>query len=62
VGRASSMEEALKNALEVLEREKYFPNIFYVNDHGNVELLSVRAKKRAGKIVGVSWKVIRGWV
>jgi len=58
----SDKNEAVKFVVERMETEKYYPNVFYVNDHGNVDLLSVRARHRKGKIVGASYKSVRSWV
>jgi len=34
-----SIENALEEINDEMEREKFYPNIYYVNDHGNVDLL-----------------------
>ena len=62
VGRADDFDDALVLGLEAMERAKYWPNVFYVNERGNVDLLSVRPKTRKGKIVGASHEIVHGWV
>ena len=39
VGHYRSMENALEEIAVYMEQEKFFPNTYYVNDHGNVDLL-----------------------
>jgi hypothetical protein len=39
VGHYKDMDEALDAIDEEMERSKFFPNVYYVNDHGNVDLL-----------------------
>ena len=39
VGHYRSMENALEKIAVYMEQEKFFPNTYYVNDHGNVDLL-----------------------
>jgi hypothetical protein len=34
-----SIENAIEEINDEMEREKFYPNIYYVNDHGNVDLL-----------------------
>jgi hypothetical protein len=40
-----------------MKKSNYYPNLFYVNDHGNVDLLSLR---RRGK--GYTTSIIASWV
>lgn len=61
-GSAKDFEEALVAGLEAMEQSKYYPNVFYVNERGNVDLLSVKPRIRKGKIVGASYKTLHGWV
>jgi hypothetical protein len=62
VDSAGDFDEALVLGLEAMEQAKYFPNVFYVNERGNVDLLAVRPKTRKGKIVGASYETVHGWV
>ena len=40
----------------------YFPNVFYVNERGNVDLLSVKDKVVKGKVIKVTYETVRSWV
>lgn len=56
-------DRALVAGVQMMHAQNYFPNIFYVNDHGNVELLRItKERKRKGKVVGVEYEYVRGWV
>ncbi len=46
VGHYADTDEAIKAIIKRMEKEKFFPNIYYVNDHGNVDLLD-----KDGKII-----------
>ena len=35
----SDMDSALDAIEQAMERDKFYPNVYYVNDHGNVDLL-----------------------
>lgn len=39
VGNYRSVDAAVDAINSKMEREKFFPNIYYVNDHGNIDLL-----------------------
>jgi len=39
VGHYEDMEEAIQAIESEMKRENFYPNIYYVNDHGNVDLL-----------------------
>jgi hypothetical protein len=39
VGHYRSMENALEEIAVYMEQDKFYPNVYYVNDHGNVDLL-----------------------
>ncbi len=58
----SDYDKALKYLVQTMEDEKYYPNIFYVNDHGNVDLLGVRPKTIKGKVISVKSEILRSWV
>ena len=60
--RTSDFDKALKAVAEKMEKDHYFPNVFYVNDHGNVDLLAVKLKIIKGKVVKATSKTIRSWV
>ena len=42
VGRPSSIETALEMVRARMERERFYPNIWYVNDRGNTDLIDSR--------------------
>jgi hypothetical protein len=44
IDEADTMRGALSIARRWSERNNYYPNIFFVNDHGNVDLLSSRGR------------------
>jgi len=58
VGEYNSFSEAIARAAQWMDTNKYYPNVFFVNDHGNVDLLSLRVTK-TGR---VSSRVIQSWV
>jgi hypothetical protein len=62
VDHAREFSEALLIVLQKMDKDKYYPNVFYVNDRGNVDLLAVKPKMRKGKIVGASYKTLQSWV
>jgi len=39
VGSYDDMDEALDAIEDAMKRSNFFPNVYYVNDHGNVDLL-----------------------
>lgn len=46
-----------------MEKEQYWPNVFFVNDHGNVDWLNIQYKSNKGRVFGkVTSKIIRSWV
>lgn len=58
IGHFKSRGAALRAILTTANREGYFPNIFAVNDHGNVTLLSARINER-GKVAS---RHVKSWV
>jgi hypothetical protein len=50
-GWIDSMDDAVKHLAAEMERSNYFPNVWYVNDHGNATLLLVTIDPGNG----VSW-------
>ncbi len=44
IGHFPDKDAALDDIDERMEKAKFFPNIYYVNDHGNVDLLDVEGK------------------
>lgn len=62
IGSRPSFDEALKFAAQKMEDGGFFPNIFYVNERGNVDLLSIRPKIVKGKVIKVPYEIARSWV
>lgn len=62
IGSFSEMNGALKCVVERMEKDHYWPNVFYVNDHGNADLIALKPKIVKGKIIKVDYKVLRSWV
>ena len=54
MGDFNSMTEAVRWIYKDMNAKKYWPNVFYVNDHGNVELLRIYKNGR--------YRYIEGWV
>ena len=42
LGEFEDETEARKAIRREMDRQKYWPNCYFVNDHGNVDLISVR--------------------
>lgn len=59
LGHFKSRGGALSAIVREMEKSNYYPNVFHVNDHGNVTLLSVRANPKGS---GVLTRHIYGWV
>lgn len=62
LGHGDDFDDALVFILKHMEKNKFWPNVFYVNDHGNTDLLSLKPKMRKGAIVGATSKIIQSWV
>lgn len=58
VGYFGSFADTLRAAVAWMNKNNYWPNVFYVNDHGNVDLLSVRVGK-SGRITS---RTVQSWV
>jgi hypothetical protein len=39
IDHASEWDEAVQIAIDYMDREKYWPNLYHINDHGNISLL-----------------------
>jgi len=59
---SKTFDGALKLAAEKMEKDQYWPNVFHVNDHGNVALLALKPKIVKGRVVKVTSKQVRDWV
>jgi len=47
----------LKAIMDEMKRVNYYPNVFYVNERGNVDLLSIRKRGR-----GYISEIVESWV
>ena len=59
LGHFKSRGGALAAIVREMDRSKYWPNVFHVNERGNTDLLSVRANPKGS---GVLTRHIHGWV
>jgi len=62
LGTFSDFDEALLAGIQKANDANFFPNVFHVNDHGNVDLLSVKTEVKRGKVVKVDYEIERSWV
>jgi hypothetical protein len=58
----SDFDKALKFAAQKMEDSKYWPNVFFVNERGNTDLLALKTKVVKGKVIKVTSTTIRSWV
>jgi hypothetical protein len=54
-------DDAVIFVAQDMERERYYPDVFYVNDHGNVDLLSLKPTIKRGRVVKVESSTVRSW-
>jgi 2'-5' RNA ligase superfamily len=54
LGEFTEMGEAIQAILADMEESRYWPNVYFINDHGNVDLLSLNHEDGSHKIVQ-SW-------
>ena len=62
LGTFDDFDKALKVGVQAMYDSNYFPNVFYVNERGNVDLLSVKDKVVKGKVIKVTYETVRSWV
>jgi len=62
VGDFSDFDDTLAAGVREMHDSNYFPNIFYVNDHGNTDLMTVKYELQNGKPVNIKSTTVRGWV
>ena len=58
LGNFDDFDEALIAIAQRMVEEKYYPDVYFINDHGNVDLLSFRVLK-SGKVKS---KIVKSWV
>lgn len=46
LGEFPDMDDALKAVNDWMEKKKFYPNIYFINDHGNIDLID-----REGNII-----------
>jgi hypothetical protein len=62
LGSYDDFDLALKHGVQAAHAANYSPNVFHVNDRGNVDLLSVKPEIKRGKVVSVEYEIERSWV
>ena len=62
LGSFSDFDDALKRGAQAMQDQNFFPNVFHVNDRGNVDLLAVTPEIKRGKVVKVEYTIERSWV
>jgi hypothetical protein len=62
LGSFKSFDKALIFAEQHMHDHSYWPNVFYVNERGNTDLLAPKPKVVKGKVIKVPYKTIRSWV
>ena len=62
LGTFGDFDDALLAGAQAMHAQNFFPNVFHVNDHGNVDLLAVTPEVKRGKVVSVEYTVERSWV
>ena len=62
IGDFGDFDEALAAGVREMHRSKYFPNVFYVNERGNTDLLSVKYELQDGHPVNIESTTVRSWV
>jgi hypothetical protein len=57
LGGTETFSAAVKSVAVHMDREKYWPDVLYVNERGNTDVLSIF---RRGK--GYSYRTVQSWV
>ena len=57
LGHFKSRGGAFKAIAQAMERDQFYPNVFYVNDRGNTNLMTVRLDN--GKVMT---RLVKSWV
>lgn len=58
VGSNTDFDQLIQEISDHMEREQFWPNVFYINDHGNTDVLSI---KRNGNGIA-TYETIESWV
>jgi hypothetical protein len=62
IGDFDDFDEALTAGVREMHRSQYFPNVFYVNERGNTDLLTVNYVLQDGEPVDIKSTTVRSWV
>ena len=62
VGDFSDFDEALAAGVLEMHSSQYFPNVFYVNERGNTDLLTVKYELQGGRPINIESTTVRSWV
>jgi len=62
LGHFTEWNDALKFAAQTMVDNSYWPNVFYVNERGNTDLLVLKPKIIHGKVIKVTSTIDRSWV
>jgi len=62
IGDFDDFDEALEAGVREMHDSNYFPNIFYVNERGNTDLMTVKYELQNGKPVNIKSTTVRSWV
>jgi hypothetical protein len=62
LGEFDDFDKALLFIAQNMEDGKYWPDVYFINDHGNVDLLALRPKTIKGKVIKVTYKTVKSWV
>ena len=56
-GRFPDFSDAIRAIARDMETGRYWPGVYYVNDHGNIDVIALRIGKRR-----VTWKTVASYV
>ena len=62
LGSYDDFDDALVAGVQAMHDQNFFPNVFHVNDHGNVDLLAVTLEVKRGKVKSVEYTIEGSWV
>ena len=62
LGTFPSFDAALRFGAQKMADQEFWPNVFYVNERGNTDLLSVKTKVVKGKVIKATSSIVRSWV
>lgn len=61
-GQFNDLNKAVRAIAADMNKNKFWPNVYLVNDHGNVTLLSLRIGRQLGDFTPVTYKFLQSWV